>query len=102
MSAKHASCSLLGAILLAAAGCAPGYHAYPCGCVPYGYCPEPPLPFTNYCGCPTPWAAKFYPEQPGEADLPEELGGVERFSPSAGQQRHGSVAPRSPSATRTP
>ncbi|MHB8860855.1 MAG: hypothetical protein ACYC6N_00515 [Pirellulaceae bacterium] len=52
------------ALLAAATGCAPAYHAYPCGCVPYGYCPEPPPPFTNYCGCPTPWAAKFHQEIP--------------------------------------
>lgn len=52
------------AILIAAAGCAPAYHAYPCGCVPYGYCPDPPLPYTSYCGCPTPWAAKFVREHP--------------------------------------
>lgn len=45
--------SLAVAVMAAAAGCAPGYHAYPCGAVPYTYCPEPPLPFTHYCGYPT-------------------------------------------------
>ena len=55
----------LGMVLLSiTAGCAPAYHAYPCGGVPYGYCPESPLPFTNYCGCPTPRAAETRYEQP--------------------------------------
>ncbi len=48
-------------------GCASAYHAYPCGCVPYGYCPGPPLPFTNYCGCPTPQAAKYRSAHPTTA-----------------------------------
>jgi hypothetical protein len=57
MFARPVFWSWLAATLLTAMlGCAPAYHAYPCGCVPYGYCQEPPLPFTNYCGCPTPQA----------------------------------------------
>lgn len=55
----------LGIALVAMAmcfGCARAYHSYPpCSCVPYSYCPQPPLPYTTYesCHCPTPIAAKF-------------------------------------------
>lgn len=63
MSIKHSLWPWLGiTLLIATTGCAPAYHAYPCGCVPYGYCPGSPLPYTGYCGCPTPWAAKFHRE----------------------------------------
>jgi len=62
MSAKTILWPLAAGMLLAAAGCAPAYYAYPCGCVPYDYCPDPPLPYGTYCGCPTPWAAKFQRE----------------------------------------
>jgi hypothetical protein len=65
VSIKHTVWSLSAAILLCVTmGCASAYHAYPCGCVPYGYCPEPPLPFMNYCGCPTPQAAKYRCQHP--------------------------------------
>jgi hypothetical protein len=43
-------------LLLCASGCAPAYHAYPCGCVPYHYGVRPPLPYEVYQGCPTPVA----------------------------------------------
>lgn len=78
MSTKRTLWSLLGVILLAAAGCAPAYHAYPCGCVPYGYCPEPPLPFTDYCGRPTPRAEKSDRQHPTAPA--ENVGGVPRPS----------------------
>ena len=48
---------LVGGLL--AGGCATAYHNYPCGCVHYKHCPSPPLPYTTYCGCPTP-VAKCY------------------------------------------
>jgi hypothetical protein len=76
---KHTLWLLLAVVLPAAGGGAPAYHAYPCGCVPYGYCPEPPLPYTRYCGCPTPWAAKLRGEHP---TAPAE---------SAGDGRRGSL-----------
>lgn len=51
----------LGLILLASlAGCAQAYRSYPCG-VHYGYCPDPPLPYTRYFGCPTPVASNYPP-----------------------------------------
>ena len=42
-------------------GCAPAYHSYQCecSCVPYGYCPPAPLPYTAYCGGPTPVASSY-------------------------------------------
>lgn len=54
---------LFGAVVLLAMcwGCAGAYHSYPSGCcIPYGYCPEPPLPYTTYepCHCPTPIASE--------------------------------------------
>lgn len=60
MSTKQSLWSwLAAALLLAASGCAAAYHAYPCGCVPYGYCPDPPLPYTAYCGCATHGTCSF-------------------------------------------
>jgi hypothetical protein len=40
-------------------GCAPAHHSHRdrCHCIEYGYCPPAPLPYTTYCGCPTPVAA---------------------------------------------
>ncbi len=66
MSSKRAVWLVPATVFLAAAcGCAPAYHAYPCGRVPYGYCPEPPLPHAMYCACPTPIAAEFRRDHPG-------------------------------------
>lgn len=51
----------LGALLVAScflSGCAPAYHAYPNGCVTYGYRPQPAPPFAFYRGCPTPLLAR--------------------------------------------
>lgn len=48
---------LLGVSVLLG-GCAHAYHEYPCGCIPYDYCPEPPLPYTAYGECPTPIASR--------------------------------------------
>ena len=42
------------ALLVVSGGCAAAYHDYPCGCVPYGYFPPPPLAYTAYDACPTP------------------------------------------------
>lgn len=54
----------LGLILLASlSGCAQAYRSYDCGCVPYGYCPDRPLPYRTYCGCPTPIASSYSPRQ---------------------------------------
>ncbi|MFO1045839.1 MAG: hypothetical protein U0941_28995 [Planctomycetaceae bacterium] len=44
--------------IISLSGCAHAYHAYLCG-VPYGYCPDPPLPYTSYSGCPTPIASRY-------------------------------------------
>jgi hypothetical protein len=49
---------LPGAVVVLAMylGCASAYHSYPSGsCIPYGYCPEPPLPYATYesAHCPT-------------------------------------------------
>jgi hypothetical protein len=51
------------ALFAGTGGCARAYHAYPCGCVPYGYCAEPPLPHVMYCGCCTAVAARV-PQAP--------------------------------------
>jgi len=40
-------------------GCASSYHAYPCGRVPYCYCPPSPLPHSDYHACPTCLASKY-------------------------------------------
>ena len=54
-----------GVLLLAVAcGCSAAYHDYPCGCVPYGYCPLPPLPYAAYETCHTPVAACYLADQP--------------------------------------
>ena len=60
-------------LLLIIAGCAPAYHAYRRGCVPYGYAAPPPLPYQTYHGCPTPVATKFQQTQSSAED--EATGG---------------------------
>lgn len=48
---------LLGAaLLLSLPGCATAYRDYSGCCIPYVYCPPPPLPYVTYesCHCPTP------------------------------------------------
>jgi hypothetical protein len=58
----HRASPVLGIVLAAAlSGCAAGYRAYQGPCIPYAYCPPPPLPYTLYtpCGCPTPIAARY-------------------------------------------
>ena len=40
-------------------GCAPAYHAYPNGCVTYGYRAASPPPFAFYRGCATPWLRRY-------------------------------------------
>ena len=61
MSASRVLWPLLGLVFfLGLSGCARAYHAYPRGCcIPYDYCPAPPLPYAAYndCHCPTPIAA---------------------------------------------
>ena len=46
------------ASLMLAGGCAHQYHWYQAdGCCPqYEYCAPAPLPYSTYCGCPTPFA----------------------------------------------
>jgi len=63
-----------GSLLLVTGGCASAYHAHPCGCVPYCYCPPAPLPYASYCGCPTPLAASIDGEKQLEpvASSPEQ------------------------------
>lgn len=62
-----------GILLMAAifVGCAPQYHKY-ADCVPYNHCPQPPLPYTTYDGCPTPLAERFAQEHatPIESAMP--------------------------------
>ena len=50
---------LASILLIVSSGCAGAYRDYPKGCVPYGYCPQPPLPYVEYCGCPTPIAERY-------------------------------------------
>lgn len=57
MTLKRSCLAWFGATLLViSGGCAAAYHDYPCGCIPYGYCPPPPLAYTVYNACPTPIA----------------------------------------------
>lgn len=51
-------------VALAASGCAAAYHDYPCGCIPYAYCPPPPLAYGPYEACPTPIARCYALDQP--------------------------------------
>lgn len=48
-------------------GCAPAYHAYPNGCVTYGYRTAAPPPFTFYRGCATPWSRRYASESSSPA-----------------------------------
>ena len=45
--------------LVISCGCSAAYHDYPCGCVPYRYCPPPPMRYAAYDACPTPLAACY-------------------------------------------
>lgn len=70
---------LLGsAVLIAVCGCAPAYHAYPGLCIPYTYCPQPPLPYATYpkCHCPTPVTSRYLESNVGskEETQPFSLG----------------------------
>lgn len=66
----------LGPILAASCfifGCARAYHAYPNGCVGYGYRPQPAPPFSFYRGCPTPWLVRHEARleaEPTETQMP--------------------------------
>lgn len=62
---------MLGLAVLSC-GCAQAYHDYPCGCVPYGYGPEPPLPYRRYASCPTPIASRRATELQGRASPPTD------------------------------
>jgi hypothetical protein len=57
-------------------GCARQYHWYRCGCncVNYNYCTPGPLPYTPYCGCPTPIANSYLRQvaQPGSGQVISE------------------------------
>ena len=71
----HARCWLGLSLLTSLAGCAATYQSYSCGCVPYGYCPDRPLPYRTYSGCPTPIASVYAPKQtpqPFPPPLPAE------------------------------
>ncbi len=60
MTQKRNYLGWCGAVLLIiTGGCAPAYHAYPCGCIPYGYDPPPPLAYPHYGACPTPVAEEY-------------------------------------------
>jgi hypothetical protein len=73
---------LLGVpLLVSLSGCAAAYHDYQGCCIPYLYCPPPPLPYVAYEGrhCPTP-GASLYSQQYGssgpalsESDAPIEV-----------------------------
>ena len=66
---------LLATVLIV--GCARQYHWYDCGCscVDYRYGPPGPLPYSPYCGCPTPIAESYNCQMtyPPSADTPQEL-----------------------------
>ena len=54
---------LLGVVLIVSlSGCITAYHDYPGCCIPYLYCPPPPLPYVRYegCHCPTPGASIYF------------------------------------------
>ena len=70
--------TLLGvALMVSLSGCAAAYHDYPDCCIPYLYCPPPPLPYTAYegCHCPTPGASQHF-QQEGDADAAQLGAGV--------------------------
>ncbi len=72
---KQASRWLSIFVLATALGCAAAYHDYPCGSVPYGYCPSPPLPYAGYDACLTPVAVEYLgPEKwhGNQGDAPPE------------------------------
>ena len=52
--------ALLAMTCVTMSGCIRSYRAYPCGQVPYDYCPPQALPYTNYSACPTPIAASYF------------------------------------------
>jgi len=64
-------------LVIGTTGCAGAYHDYPSGCVPYAYCPAPPLPYHDYHGCPTPIAKGYLADSrrsKASEDRPEESG----------------------------
>lgn len=65
MTLKRSCLAWFGVTLLViSGGCATAYHDYPCGCIPYGYFPPPPLAYTAYDACPTPVAHDYLLEHP--------------------------------------
>jgi len=62
-------------LVAAAGGCAAQYDDYPCGRVPYGYCPPPPLPYTQYDACPTPFASRFRSRDGTDSEVAGEISG---------------------------
>jgi hypothetical protein len=75
-------------VALIHSGCARSYHAYPCGEVPYCYCPPNPLPYRQYCNCPTCIACQYL-QTHGHGLIADEAGSsVEAPTPpeSAGEQ----------------
>jgi len=71
--------SLLGSCFFF--GCASSYHAYPCGKVPYCYCPPSPLPHTDYNACPTCLASKYLARPADAPTATSELGQPSQWSP---------------------
>jgi hypothetical protein len=64
---------VLGIVVATAlSGCAAAYHDDPDPCIPYAYCPPPPLPYATYapCGCPTLIAAQ-YKQRTASKEVPD-------------------------------
>ena len=66
---------LLGiALIVSLSGCAVAYHDYPGCCIPYLYCPPPPLPYVLYegCHCPTPGESLYFQQHgPSGTAIPD-------------------------------
>ena len=61
---------LIAPLLCAVSGCMSAYRAYhDCCCIPYDYCPRAPLPYVDYCGCPTPMAEAYEGKRPPGAEM---------------------------------
>ncbi|MFV2069728.1 MAG: hypothetical protein ACC645_22410 [Pirellulales bacterium] len=66
---------LYAMLVIGTTGCAQAYRDYPCGDVPYAYCPAPPLPYDTYDACPTPVAKCYLASEQSDQtldDLPIE------------------------------
>ncbi len=69
---------LAAALAVLLSGCAGAGRDYSDCCIPYLYCPPPPLPWVSYegCHCPTPVASRYGEPQSGysapSGDVPSE------------------------------